>query len=113
MSNLIRLYTDDDYKFNTSHTDADTYLHGCYFHGYAKEILGHDLICVPNDFVPTEGIHLFEVRDRTYNHQICTGKIYIWDIDDTGCNRGLAIATGDIDSELYAIKCYAEKEKYL
>jgi hypothetical protein len=111
--NRVRLYTDDDYKFNTSSPIADTVFgSGVYFHGQAEEILGHDIICLPHDFSIEPGIHEFEVVDNRHGHQILTGTLYLWDAPNWGL-KGLAVADGDYSGNLYAKQCYNEKKKFL
>lgn len=109
--NRIRLYTDDNYKYNTSSPDAQLVLQGVYFDGHAETILGHDIICIPKDVVIAEGLHPFEVIDSTHGHQILTGTLYIW--DGPFFQRGLAVTDGDSDGHLYAQRCFNEKKKYL
>jgi len=108
------LYTDKAYNFNTASENADTYLHGCYFHGKIQELLGYDLICVPSSFIPISGIYPFEVIDRKLNKQICTGRIYMWNSSNGYMvNRGLAVMNDDAEGHDYALKCFMEKRKSL
>lgn len=100
----LRFYTDDDYNYLTSDPKADTVLDHVYFHGGAEEILGHDIICVPSDDHITDGIHYFEVRDRTHDHQVMTGVVFIW-IDKYNLRRGLAVLEADHEALEYALEC--------
>lgn len=112
----MRLYTDNNYKFKTSDESAYSYLHGCYFHGDAETILGHDLICTTDPSIFQEGIFDFEVIDSTYGHQIITGKIYMWtpELDSTFPRpRGLAVADDDVKGQEYAKHCFNKKQAAL
>jgi hypothetical protein len=103
---MIRLYTDDDYLFSTSAPEANTVLNGVYFHGNAESILGHDIVCIPGILQHnlTEGVRDFEVRDSTHNHQILTGKLYLWNTKYGF--KGLAIEAGDSAGFEYAKSCF-------
>lgn len=111
---MIKLYTDNDYNHPTSTGVADTYLHGCYFTGEAEEMLGHDLICVPGNFVAKEGVFDFEVIDSITKKQLLTGTLYMWKNPYTHeISRGLAVKNGDKKSLCYAIECYLSKKGIL
>lgn len=113
---MLRLYTDNNYKFQTSDERAYSYLDGCYFHGDAEKILGHDLICTTDPSIFQEGILNFEVIDSSHGHQILTGKIYMWSPEVNSAfprKRGLAVADDDVKGEEYAINCYNKKQALL
>ncbi len=102
----IRLYTDEDYNYASSSETADSYLHGCYFHGLAEEALGHDTICVPRaEAFMKEGVYAFEVLDTLTGLQIISGKLFVWHVSGDR-QRGLAVISGDSVGMRYARCCY-------
>ena len=108
---MIKLFTEDDYKFQTSADYASCVLDGVYFDSDAETILGHDIICVPKWLVIEEGIHSFEVADRQHGHQILTGSLYVWSADNR--QRGLAVADGDSLGHCYAQRAFNLKMRIL
>ena len=115
VSRRVKLYTVDDFNYNTESSEASDVLNGCFFHGDAQDILGHDIICVPQGiaFINACGVFPFKVCDRTHGHQILTGLLYLWKSSESSRNRGLAIADGDKSGHEYAKKCYNNRESVL
>lgn len=109
---MIRLYTDNNYNYNTSSDYANRVFNGVYFHGMAEDVLGHDIVCIPNiNPIKESGIYDFEVIDSTHNHQILTGTLYIWNVQYGF--KGLAIMDGDNIGNDYAKKCCANEVFHL
>ncbi|NCB03768.1 MAG: hypothetical protein EOM67_16675 [Spirochaetia bacterium] len=107
----LRLYTDMDYNYKTSSEEANTCMHGCYFHGEAQHLLGHDIICVVEDIHLKHGVYDFEVIDSTDNKTIITGKLYFWKWK--GLPRGLAVSEEDWLANEFAKKRFMERASSL